>query len=110
MLKNGQTTSEILRFGHFSTLSMKGLTLALFYQLHQSNCSQVFYKIGLLKNFSKSLLSNTCHTSLSLVKFHASIMWDKVFKSGPSKICGRQSLKNLNGYGLVKQTISLQTI
>ena len=21
--------------------------------------------------------------------------WDKVFKNGPSKICGRQSLKNL---------------
>ena len=26
-------------------------------------------------------------------------MWDKVFKSGPSKICGRQPLKNLKGYG-----------
>ena len=24
------------------------------------------------------------------------IKWDKVFKNGPSKICGRQSLKNLN--------------
>ena len=33
---------------------------------------------------------------------------DKVFKSGPSKICGRQLLKNLKGYGLLKQTISLQ--
>ena len=28
--------------------------------------------------------------------------WDKVFKSGPSKICGRQPLKNLKGYGLLK--------
>ena len=28
-------------------------------------------------------------------------IWDKVFKSGPSKICGRQPLKNLNGYGLL---------
>ena len=27
--------------------------------------------------------------------------WDKVFKSGASKTCGRQSLKNLNGYGLL---------
>ena len=34
--------------------------------------------------------------------------WDKVFKGGPSKICGRQPLKNLKGYGLLKQTISLQ--
>ena len=29
-------------------------------------------------------------------------IWDKVFKSGPSKICGRQCLKNLKGYGLLK--------
>ena len=27
--------------------------------------------------------------------------WDKVFKSGLSKVCGRKSLKNLEGYGLV---------
>ena len=25
--------------------------------------------------------------------------WDKVFKNGPSKICGRQPLKNLKRYG-----------
>ena len=25
-------------------------------------------------------------------------LWDKVFKNGPSKICGRQLLKNLKGY------------
>ena len=35
-------------------------------------------------------------------------VWDKVFESGPSKICRRQPLKNLNQYGLLKQTISLQ--
>ena len=35
-------------------------------------------------------------------------IWDKVFKNGPTKICGRQSLKNLNRYGLLKQNISLQ--
>ena len=27
------------------------------------------------------------------------IRWYNVFKSGPSKICGRQPLKNLKGYG-----------
>ena len=27
------------------------------------------------------------------------IKWDKVFKNGPSKICGRQRLKNLKGHG-----------
>ena len=28
--------------------------------------------------------------------------WDKVFKNGPSKVCGRQPLKNLKGYGLLE--------
>ena len=32
-------------------------------------------------------------------------IWDKVFKNGPSKICGRQPLKNLKGYGLFKYFI-----
>ena len=36
-------------------------------------------------------------------------IWDKVFKSGPSKICEGQPLKSLKGDGLPKQTISLQT-
>ena len=36
-------------------------------------------------------------------------IWDKVFKNGSSKICGRQPLRNLKKYGLLKQTISLQT-
>ena len=37
--------------------------------------------------------------------------WDKVFKNGPSKICGRQPLKNLKGYGLLADHIiyNLQT-
>ena len=29
-------------------------------------------------------------------KTHVSkVIWDKIFKNGPSKICGRQPLKNL---------------
>ena len=35
-------------------------------------------------------------------------IWDKVFKNGSSKICGRQPLKKLKGYGVLEQTISLQ--
>ena len=31
-------------------------------------------------------------------------IWDKVLKYRPSKICGRQPLKNLKGYGLLKRT------
>ena len=33
-------------------------------------------------------------------------IWDKVFKNEPSKICGRQPLKNLKGYGVLNQTMS----
>ena len=36
------------------------------------------------------------------------VSWGKVFKNGPSEICGRQPLKNLKWYGLLKQTIPLQ--
>ena len=34
-------------------------------------------------------------------------IWDKVFKNGASKICGRQPLNNLKGYGLPKQKVLL---
>ena len=40
------------------------------------------------------------------IKFSRRIIWNKVFKNGPSKICGRQPLKNLKGYGLLKETPS----
>ena len=33
----------------------------------------------------------------------------KVFKNGPSKICGSQPLKNLKWFGLLRKIISLQT-
>ena len=35
-------------------------------------------------------------------------IWDKVFKIGSSKICGREPVKNLKGFGQLKQTISIQ--
>ena len=35
-------------------------------------------------------------------------IWVYVFKNGPSEVCGRQPLRNLKRYGLLKQTISLQ--
>ena len=34
--------------------------------------------------------------------------WEKIFKNGPSKICGRQPLKSLKGNGLLRQTIPPQ--
>ena len=35
-------------------------------------------------------------------KLSSVLNWDKVFRNGPSKVCGRQSLKTLKGYGLLK--------
>ena len=35
-------------------------------------------------------------------------IWVKVFKNGTSKICGRQPLKNMKWYGVLRQTVSLQ--
>ena len=32
--------------------------------------------------------------------------WGKVFKNGPSKICGRPALKDMKGYCLLKQANS----
>ena len=29
------------------------------------------------------------------------VKWDKVFKNGPIKMCGRQPLKNVKRYGLL---------
>ena len=40
--------------------------------------------------------------------FATNKIWEQVFKNGTSKTCGRQPLKKLKGYGLLKQTISLQ--
>ena len=37
--------------------------------------------------------------------FLKSDIWVKVFKNRPSKICGRQPLKNLKWYGLLKLII-----
>ena len=38
--------------------------------------------------------SNLIALSTVLNDFSDNIKWDKVFKNGPSKICGRQPLKN----------------
>ena len=63
-------------------------------------------------SFSQYIALSTQYASLihltSVILYFAFDVWDKVFKSGLSKFCGRQPLKNFKGYGLLKQTISLQ--
>ena len=100
----------------------------------RSSCSQMFFKLCVIKNFAnftgnylcwslileifidlhtcnfiKRTLQHRCF-SMKSEKFlralilknicerlllKALIIWDKVFKNGPGKICGRQPLKNL---------------
>ena len=54
----------------------------------------------------KLLEMNFWQTLPKLLKLQArkgSNKWNKVFKNGPSKICGRQPLKNLSGYGCLSK-------
>ena len=51
------------------------------------------------KNASSEIYQYICTYIIGVVS-----LWDKVFKNGSSKICGRQPLKNLRGYSLLKQT------
>ena len=50
-------------------------------------------------------LKTKCLRTMMVIctKQHLSNIWDKVFKSGPSKICGRQPLKTSNGYGCLSR-------
>ena len=50
----------------------------------------------------RSISGNTCYILLAPYKM---IIWNKVFKNGPSKICGRQHLKKLKLCGLFKQKL-----
>ena len=91
------------------TFKQKYLYLYLFTVIFREKIiiARMFYLIG--------LSTNICSVTLTLLLIVAfwfatliSSIWDKVFKKRPSKICGRQPLKNLKGYGLLKQTISLK--
>ena len=74
-------------------------------QYSQETPARVFFKITGLQEFSpcfpmklakslkSSFLQNTPVAASDASPF--SIVWDKVFKNGPSKICGRQPSKNL---------------
>ena len=59
------------------------------------------------RNLIKRREHEKMHILLYLVR-NLTTIWDKVFKSGLSKFCGRQPLKKFKGYGLLKQTISLE--
>ena len=49
--------------------------------------------------FARDFILTVCYQYF--IKLNFIVKWDKVFKNGPSKICERQPLKNLKGYGLL---------
>ena len=75
------------------------------------------WSIVLWSRFSVTILKYSCsicfflfgwkirflHRIIKISKKEAS-KWVKVLKNGPSKFCRGQPLKNLKGYGLLKQT------
>ena len=62
----------------------------------------------LIQGISVKKALNNCkkedqtNTIINVVTFYKESKWGKAFKSGLSKFCGRQPLKNLKGYGLLK--------
>ena len=54
------------------------------------------------RNLSSTVIWFTAHILWGLYLSEFNNNWDKVFKNGPSKICGRPPLKNLMRYGLPK--------
>ena len=94
------------------TIEMKGgaaatlvkVNIPILYPL-KSLETQRRYKTGTLT--ANELIKNATISNLNRVSYMCNI-WDKVFKNGPSEICGRQLFKHLKWHGLLKQTISLQ--
>ena len=74
---------------------------------------------GINAVFAISCLAGSCQVTMSQVIQHwftnitllnviIQLIWQKVFKNGPSKICGKEFLKNWRGMVCFRQTISLQ--
>ena len=68
----------------------------------QSKCGKIRTRIIPKTDTFRAVTNIALHS-------YVSDRWDKVFKNGPSKICGREPLKNVEGFDLLKQTIYLQS-
>ena len=55
-----------------------------------------------ISSFKNKLQMNNTSLTKYVSELTPRLKWDKVFKSGLKKFCGRQPLKNLKGYGLLK--------
>ena len=83
---------------------------------HSTATNKIVLKPFYLDSLLKLVLTDT--EAIGLILEVASMMkkarfrivkfiWDKVFKNGSSKICGRQPLKDLRGYGLFPVSSSI---
>ena len=70
-----------------------------------ADCQQKFIRAGRVSSSSSVFWTILWYPFVDVMK---KVFWDKVFKNGPNKNCRGQPLKNLKGYGLLKQTLPLQ--
>ena len=84
---------------HLCKLTVNFLTECIFLF---SPKEKINFPTRCLKNFGEFESRNSIRSVFQLKK------WVKVFKNGPRKIYRRQPLKNLKGYGLLRQAILLQ--
>ena len=92
------------------TLSRK--TWEMYFDLSWTIFSLVSYKVPQPTKFLRGTMKRERSKILRsfLCFFLLKNIWDKVFKNGPIKICGRQPLKNLKENGLLKQKAKAKII
>ena len=87
-------------FDHFTGSALKGLTYIFFKE------QWLIKELGHFKSFRSKFDVIVTEIPLFLRFFRVDniwVIWDKVFKNGLNKICGRQPLKNNEGIWLSRQ-------
>ena len=94
-----------------SKLTFRMAPIQVFFKIKPSFTTQSYSLITFLQSTGSYLNKLFTISSNSMFfksmnifaeKLSSVLNWDKVFRNGPSKICGTQSLKTLKGYGLLK--------
>ena len=89
------------------TCSIKNTFFEISQNSQENACARVYFLMKLRACFPVNLANFLRTPSLTehlqwLFLNKNTNKWDNVFKNGPSKICGRQPLKNLKGHGLLR--------
>ena len=91
------------------------LTLTLFFPMFPFDSHEnirkpkgfLMFSGGSKGNIGKKKVKMWSSTALKISNSYSIIMTNNRGKNEPSKNCGRQPLKNLKGYGLLKDIVSL---